>query len=102
VLGDRLEASPEELGVVLNDIKYSGYVASQRVLAERVRATRLHRIPELFDYAGVSGLSAELVEKLSTTRPETLEQAGRMAGMTPAALNLLAVYIELGERRRRA
>ena len=93
---------PEERGVVLHDIKYAGYVASQRILADRTRAASQRRIPTEFDYARVSGLSAELVERLTTTQPETLGQAARMPGMTPAALNLLAVFIELGARGQTA
>ena len=93
------ETSAEERGVVLNDVKYSGYVANQRQMAERMRSARGRAIPPSFDYTKVVGLSAELVERLSRTRPETLAQAGNMQGMTPAALNLLAVYVELTERR---
>jgi tRNA uridine 5-carboxymethylaminomethyl modification enzyme len=93
------ETSAEERGVVLNDVKYSGYVANQRQMAERMRSARGRAIPPSFDYSKVVGLSAELVERLSRTRPETLAQAGNMLGMTPAALNLLAVYVELTERR---
>ena len=93
------ETSVEERGVVLNDVKYSGYVENQRQSAERMRSARARAIPSSFDYTKVVGLSAELVEKLSRTRPETLAQAGNLPGMTPAALNLLAVYVELTERR---
>jgi tRNA uridine 5-carboxymethylaminomethyl modification enzyme len=95
------EASSEEVGVVLNDLKYAGYVESQRTLADRLRAGRARAIPGDFDFSRVSGLSAELVEKLARTRPETLAQAGNLPGMTPAALNLLAVFIEIAERRAR-
>jgi tRNA uridine 5-carboxymethylaminomethyl modification enzyme len=92
-------ASAEEASVVLNDVKYSGYVESQRVLADRVRASRARAIPDGFDFSRVSGLSAEIVERLSKTRPETLAQAGNLPGMTPAALNLLSVFIEIAARR---
>ena len=92
-------ASSEEVGVVLNDLKYSGYVESQRALAARVGAARARAIPDGFDFSRVSGLSAEVVERLSRSRPETLAQAGNLPGMTPAALNLLAVFIEIAERR---
>ncbi|HQR40650.1 MAG TPA: tRNA uridine-5-carboxymethylaminomethyl(34) synthesis enzyme MnmG [Blastocatellia bacterium] len=93
------EASDEELGVVLNDAKYSGYVQSQEVQAGRLRAARARRIPDGIDYGSISGLSTEIAEKLSRTRPETLAQAGSLPGMTPAAINLLAVWIALEERR---
>jgi tRNA uridine 5-carboxymethylaminomethyl modification enzyme len=94
--------SDEEIGVIANDVKYSGYVENQRVLAARMRAAGGRAIPAGFDYSTVAGLSAELIEKLSMRRPETLAEAGSMIGMTPAALNLLAVYIELGARRAAA
>lgn len=93
------EASDEELGVVVNDEKYSGYVASQAATSKRTLASRARAIPENFDFSIVSGLSAEQIEKLTVRKPETLYQAEAVSGMTPAALNLLAVYIELGERR---
>ena len=91
--------SAEELGVVLNDRKYAGYVASQAASARRTLASHARAIPLDFDFSGVSGLSTEQIEKLTRLRPETLRQAGGVSGMTPAALNLLAVYLELGERR---
>jgi tRNA uridine 5-carboxymethylaminomethyl modification enzyme len=91
--------SDEEIGVPLNDIKYSGYVENQRALATRVNSLRSRAIPLSFDFRTVSGLSAELIEKLSRVRPETIGQAEHVAGMTPAALNILAVSIELFARR---
>ena len=51
------------------------------------------RIPADFDYAGVAGLSAEVRQKLEALRPATLAQAGRMEGMTPAALMLLLAHL---------
>lgn len=93
------DVSDEEIGVVLNDEKYAGYVASQRAAARRLLSNRSKAIPSEFDFGAVSGLSAELVEKLTRTRPETLSQAGGIPGMTPAALNLIAVYLEIGERQ---
>ena len=89
----------EELGVVLNDEKYAGYVSSQIESSKRVHAARMRAIPEDFDFAAVSGLSAEQIEKLTLRKPETLSQAESISGMTPAAVNLLAVYLELGARR---
>jgi tRNA uridine 5-carboxymethylaminomethyl modification enzyme len=91
--------SDEEIGVPLNDIKYSGYVENQRALSQRVNSMRGRPIPDDFEYQRVSGLSREIAEKLSRTRPETLGQAGNIAGMTPAALNILAVSVELFVRR---
>jgi tRNA uridine 5-carboxymethylaminomethyl modification enzyme len=95
------ECSDEEIGVPLNDIKYRGYVDNQRALADRVNSARNRPIPSSFDFGGVSGLSAELVEKLTRIRPETLGHAGSIPGMTPAALNVLAVSVEIHARRAR-
>lgn len=91
--------SDEELGVVLSDVKYSGYVANQVAASARVQASRARRIPADFDFSSVSGLSTEQIEKLSRRRPETLYEAEGVSGMTPAAVNLLSVYLELGKRR---
>jgi tRNA uridine 5-carboxymethylaminomethyl modification enzyme len=97
------ECSDEELGVPLNDIKYSGYVENQRVLVERLKSLRSRRIPTEFDFASLSGLSAELVEKLNRVRPETIGQAGMIPGMTPAALSILTVSVEVfGQRSKHA
>lgn len=93
---------PEDAAVVLNDVKYSGYVANERVSAERLRAARSRPIPERFDYTMISGLSTEIVERLVRVQPSTLEQAGRIPGITPAALQVLAISVELAERRRNA
>ncbi len=82
--------------VAAETIKYSGYVERQRREARRVQRAGARRIPDEFLYAGLSGLSNELVEKLDRVRPETLGRAARIDGMTPAALALLAVHLERG------
>jgi len=91
--------SGEELGVPLNDVKYSGYVENQRTLVERLSGLKNRAIPTDCDFTALSGLSGELVEKLTRIRPETVGQAGRIAGMTPAALNILTISVELHDRR---
>jgi tRNA uridine 5-carboxymethylaminomethyl modification enzyme len=95
--GDERE---DELAVVLHDVKYAGYVESQRLLADRTRRAVSRAIPEDLDYKRIAGLSAELQEKLARVRPTTLGEASNLSGMTPAALNLLAVYVEIDQRRR--
>ncbi|MBD3624225.1 MAG: tRNA uridine-5-carboxymethylaminomethyl(34) synthesis enzyme MnmG, partial [Rhodobacteraceae bacterium] len=77
------------------DARYAGYIERQAQDAEALRREELTVLPRDFPYGGVHGLSAELSEKLSRIRPETLAQAGRIEGMTPAALTLI-----LGELRR--
>jgi tRNA uridine 5-carboxymethylaminomethyl modification enzyme len=80
--------------IVAELVKFEGYVERQRRLAERVRKSGAIRIPESMTFNTLSGLSRELAEKLELVRPETLDRAARIDGMTPAALALLTVHIE--------
>jgi tRNA uridine 5-carboxymethylaminomethyl modification enzyme len=90
--------SPEELAVAVNDIKYSGYVEAMRLQSARLARAESRRIPADFDYSDLPGLSNEMVEKLSRVRPETIGQAGRIPGVTPAALAIINLQLELGQR----
>jgi tRNA uridine 5-carboxymethylaminomethyl modification enzyme len=74
-------------------VKYAGYIRRQQDQVERTRRMETQLIPADFDYAGVAGLSAEVREKLQRVRPQTLGQAGRIPGMTPAAVAILAVLL---------
>jgi tRNA uridine 5-carboxymethylaminomethyl modification enzyme len=78
--------------------KYSGYLDRQNLEIDRQRRHEETAIPLHFDYAGVRGLSAEALQKLQRVKPETIGQAMRIAGMTPAAISLLLVHL----KRRRA
>jgi tRNA uridine 5-carboxymethylaminomethyl modification enzyme len=79
-------------------VKYEGYLVQQQKQIERMKRAEARRIPEWFDYRRVSGLSREMVEKLSRVRPVTLGQASRIPGVTPAAINIIHVYLELGRQ----
>lgn len=74
--------------------KYAGYLGRQQDEVERTRAQQNMCLPESFDFDSVSGLSNELKQKLQEHKPETLGQAARISGMTPAALSLLAIYLK--------
>jgi len=74
--------------------KYAGYIARQEQEIQRMAGQAETQIPSDFDYQSVSGLSNELRSKLEDVNPLTLDQAGRIAGMTPAALSLLAIYLK--------
>jgi tRNA uridine 5-carboxymethylaminomethyl modification enzyme len=78
------------------EAKYSGYVNRQRDEIERSRRHESALIPEHFDYQDVTGLSAEVLQKLQRVRPATLGQAGRIPGVTPAAVSLLLVHLKRG------
>ena len=79
-------------------VKYSGYLERQHEEIEKQRRHEDTVIPDDFEFAGISGLSAELQGKLERVRPETIGQAQRIPGMTPAAISLLLVH--LAKRRR--
>ncbi len=75
------------------DAKYSGYLARQREEIARQQRHEHTEITSDFDYAAVRGLSAEVQQKLSRVRPQTIGQAQRIPGMTPAAISLLLVHL---------
>jgi tRNA uridine 5-carboxymethylaminomethyl modification enzyme len=89
-----------ELKSVETEIKYEGYLVQQQRAMERLKKAEQHAIPEWFDYRSVSGLSREMQEKLTKIRPRTIGQASRIPGVTPAAVSLVNVYIEIQARRR--
>lgn len=76
------------------EIKYAGYIARQKEQVERSKKTEAIRIPENFDYTQVASLSAEVIEKLTSVKPENLRQAARIPGVTPAAVSVLAVLLK--------
>ncbi len=75
------------------EIKYAGYLEQQRRQVERMKQAEARRIPERFEYRGLPGLSNEVVEKMERVRPRTLGQAGRIPGITPAALSVLDLHL---------
>jgi tRNA uridine 5-carboxymethylaminomethyl modification enzyme len=89
-----------ELRAVETEIKYAGYLDQQRKSIEKLKRAESLSIPAWFDYQAVSGLSREMQEKLMRVRPQTVGQASRIPGVTPAALSLIHVYIEIQSRRR--
>jgi tRNA uridine 5-carboxymethylaminomethyl modification enzyme len=89
-----------ELKSVETEIKYAGYLDQQQRAIDRLKKAEQRRIPDWFDYHAVSGLSREMQEKLGHVVPQTLGQASRIPGVTPAAVSLINVYIEIQGRRR--
>ncbi|MFA6161897.1 MAG: tRNA uridine-5-carboxymethylaminomethyl(34) synthesis enzyme MnmG [Methylobacter sp.] len=74
--------------------KYAGYIDRQQTEIDKALRYDHLRLPEIIDYNGVPGLSNEVSEKLKKQRPETLGQASRIPGITPAAISLLLVYLK--------
>ncbi len=82
------------------EAKYAGYLQRQEEEIARARANEEKTIPEDFDYGQVKGLSNEVREKLSKQRPATIGQAGRIPGVTPAAISLLLVALKKHQGRQ--
>ena len=83
-----------------NDSLYAQYIARQARDVESLRRDEAHSIPADFDYSSLNGLSNELRHKLSRVRPQTLGQAGRVEGMTPAALTLILAKLRQSMRKQ--
>jgi tRNA uridine 5-carboxymethylaminomethyl modification enzyme len=91
-----------ELKSVETEIKYSGYLQQQEKAIERLKKAESKLIPEWFDYSSIPGLSREMREKLSRLRPQSIGQASRLPGVTPAAVALINVQVELQARQRKS
>jgi tRNA uridine 5-carboxymethylaminomethyl modification enzyme len=88
---DIAEAVAEQVEI---QAKYAGYIVRQEAEIEKTQRYDHLRLPEAMDYSKVSGLSNEVSQKLAAQRPETLGQASRIPGMTPAAISLLLIYMK--------
>jgi len=86
------------LTTIETEAKYAGYIAQQEKQIARLRDSEERRIPASFCFESVPGLSTEVKQKLKRVQPETLGQAGRIPGVTPAAISVLDVYLTLGVR----
>ena len=87
-------SSPDlDLASLETSIKYEGYLRQALAQAERSKKNERRRIPSAFPFARVPGLSAEAVHRLSQVRPETLGQASRIPGLTPAAIAVLGAFL---------
>ena len=90
----KLEKTNKRFGETYYDIRYSGYVDKQRRELEKMRNLEEHDLGLIFDYAEVVGLSGEVKEKLNKTKPKNLLEASGVEGITPAALNVLAIHLK--------
>jgi len=91
------DAAPEkEIVVAMNDIRYAGYLKDQETLAKKRGRYDGMEIPTDVDFARISGLSNEVVQKLGAIRPRTIGQAARIPGVTPAAVSILLVAMLRG------
>ena len=101
-LDDLRSAIPPEVGrslrradwkAIETELKYVGYLEQQRRQIDRLKKAEARGIPTNFAYRGLPGLSNEVVEKMERVRPRTLGQAGRIPGITPAAISILEMHL---------
>ena len=90
----KLEKTNKRFGETYYDIRYSGYVDKQRRELEKMRNLEEYDLGLIFDYTEVVGLSGEVKEKLNKTKPKNLLEASGVEGITPAALNVLAIHLK--------
>ena len=89
-----IEATADIELQIETQLKYDGYIARQRAEVQRNLGQESTRLSPTFDYADVRGLSIEVRQKLNAARPETIGQASRISGVTPAAVSLLLVHLK--------
>lgn len=95
-LEDKIAAEQVEI-----QVKYEGYIAKQQDEVERQAANESQIIPVDLDYDAITGLSIEVKDRLKKSRPETIAQAGRVSGVTPAAMSLLLIHMKRLQHRRK-
>ncbi len=95
------EFGRDALTTVETEIKYAGYIAQQDRQVRQLRDAERRGIPDAFVYSDIPGLSSEVREKLERVRPQTLGQAGKIPGVTPAAVAVLDVYLSVDRQNGR-
>jgi tRNA uridine 5-carboxymethylaminomethyl modification enzyme len=96
------DAEETDRALVESDVKYAGYIERERAAVARTKREEHRAIPDAFDYAGLPGLTREAVERLTLVRPESLGQAGRIPGVTPAAVAVIGFHLEQWRRGQTA
>ena len=91
----------DALVTIETEIKYAGYIAQQDRQVRQLREAERRGIPDAFSYSDIPGLSSEVREKLERVRPQTLGQAGKIPGVTPAAVAVLDVYLSVDRQNGR-
>ncbi len=96
------EETPEVLAEVETRIRYQSYLEKEALRVSHSRDIEDTPLPQDMDYAAVVGLTREVVEKLARVRPASLGQAGRISGVTPAAITCLEIHLHKAQRRQAA
>ena len=91
---ERPELPPHAAELLEVEIKYEGYIKKQIAQVEKFSRMEEKKLPKDLKYSEISGLRIEAAQKLDAIRPESLGQAGRISGVSPADINVLMVYLE--------
>jgi tRNA uridine 5-carboxymethylaminomethyl modification enzyme len=83
----------------LADSLYRGYIETQKVATERVNKHDNMRVPDIFDFKNISGLSNEMVERLERARPQTFGHVRKIPGLTPAAVSTVLVHLTAQQQK---
>ena len=93
--------SPEALEQILIEARYHHYIERQKAQIDKMKEMLSVKIPEDFEYKGIPGLSREIIEKLEKFRPATLFAASEISGVTPAAIDIIHMYINMRKNRNK-
>ena len=85
---------------IIIEAKYKNYIEKQKEQIDRMKSMMDVKIPEFMDFTSIGGLSNEVVEKLQRFNPPTLFAASEISGITPAAIDILHIYIKIQEKKR--
>ena len=91
-----LPLSREERAILESRVRYEGYIRRENVRLEKLKPLESRPIPEAFDYAGIPGLTREVAERCARRRPRTVGEAGRIPGVTPAAVAIICAHVGRG------
>ena len=91
---------PESKEQILVEAKYKNYIVKQKEQIDKMKQMLNVKIPPMMDFSSISGLSNEVVEKLQKFTPPTLFAASEISGMTPAAIDILHIYIKMSRRKK--
>jgi tRNA uridine 5-carboxymethylaminomethyl modification enzyme len=87
---------------ILIESKYARYVEKQQEDIDKMKKNIHVKIPKDFDFASVRGFSKEVIDKLQKFQPPTLQAASQISGITPAAIDILHIYIKMAEKKQQA
>jgi tRNA uridine 5-carboxymethylaminomethyl modification enzyme len=98
LLPELKDLSEEALEQILIEARYHHYIEKQKAQIDKMKEMLSVKIPEDFEYRGIPGLSREVVEKLEKFRPPTLFAASEISGVTPAAIDIIHMYINMRKK----